>query len=158
MTEPMETEALGAVRRIEEEMGTLTRSINGLHRHPEGYQPMSRASYLLARTIDRLGPVNINNLALAMRIDATTVSRQVPPMESAGFVERIPDPQNRRVRLITLTPYGREQMDAVHHYRVRTLAGALVDWDEEEKAAFADHLARFNAALNPSFDAPRWDD
>jgi DNA-binding MarR family transcriptional regulator len=61
--------------------------------------------------------MSINNLAAELSIDPTTVTRQVAVMFSAGFVTRVVDPDDGRVRLITLSKTGRAQMDAIQRIR-----------------------------------------
>ncbi|AKM09052.1 MarR family winged helix-turn-helix transcriptional regulator [Croceicoccus naphthovorans] len=46
-------------------------------------------------------------------IEAITVCRMIDRLEEAGFVERVPDPADRRARLIQLTPRGDEEMKAI---------------------------------------------
>src|SRR5258708_3108859 len=113
---------------VETEMAVLARGLEGLHRRSELYRDLDRAGYLIARTLERTGPVSINGLASALGLDATTVTRQVATMEDGRLVLRRPDPNDGRVSLIGLSQNGRRTMRAVQVARRERIANLLSDW------------------------------
>ncbi|MFK0293671.1 MarR family winged helix-turn-helix transcriptional regulator [Streptomyces sp. NPDC090442] len=52
-------------------------------------------------------------LAEAIRADKTRIIPVLDDLESRGLIRRRPDPADRRVRLVSLTPEGRRLRDAV---------------------------------------------
>lgn len=51
-------------------------------------------------------------LAEAIGADKTRIIEVLADLEAAGLITRTPDPADRRVRLLALTPKGREARDA----------------------------------------------
>ncbi|KUL35022.1 MarR family transcriptional regulator [Streptomyces sp. NRRL F-4489] len=52
-------------------------------------------------------------LAEAIRADKTRIIPVLDDLEARGLIDRRPDPDDRRVRLLSLTPEGRRLRDAV---------------------------------------------
>lgn len=63
--------------------------------------------------IAELEPVRIGELAKADRCSQPTMSGLVRRLEERGFVERLPDPADSRVRRVILNARGREELGAV---------------------------------------------
>lgn len=59
-------------------------------------------------------------LAEAMRIDAPAISGIVGDLVERGYAERVPHPQDARMKLVTITDAGRELME-----HLRTLPGVV---------------------------------
>jgi DNA-binding MarR family transcriptional regulator len=54
------------------------------------------------------GPLSLSGLAEAIGVDAPYATLIVDSLEERGLVERRPDPQDRRRKLVSLTPAGSE--------------------------------------------------
>ena len=52
------------------------------------------------------GPLPINALARRMVMDRTTLGRNVLPLEREGLIEIVPDPADRRSKVVRLTETG----------------------------------------------------
>ena len=79
------------------------------------------------------GPLRIGEIATQMRVEAPHVTRLVQRLEKRGLVHRVADPQDRRARLIDLTPAGAETSE---HYRsvvMGWLSRAFESWDERDR-------------------------
>jgi DNA-binding MarR family transcriptional regulator len=76
--------------------------------------PLSLDGRLLAIliTAEDAGPCQQLRLAEKLGVDRTTMVDLVDRLEASGFVERRPDPDDRRARLIHLTPRGRKALAA----------------------------------------------
>jgi DNA-binding MarR family transcriptional regulator len=129
---------------IETEMAVLARALESMHRRSELYRDLDRASYLMARTLDTIGPASISSLASVLGLDATTVTRQVAAMEASKLVVRRSDPDDGRISLISLAPNGRRKMRAVQLARKERIASLLDDWTEDDLRQLGRLLARFN--------------
>ncbi len=68
------------------------------------------AQYTILTYLWRSGPLTMNGLADAMVMDRTTVGHNMKPLERDGLVSVEVDPEDRRSRLISLTPQGREKV------------------------------------------------
>lgn len=113
-------------------METLTRTLReagaGLARDVD----CSRATLAIIRALDARGPLPVNEIAQVLRVDISVASRQVSLMADEGYVERLVDPADRRVRTIALSENG--------HARTREIEAALeartreifADWGTDE--------------------------
>jgi DNA-binding MarR family transcriptional regulator len=64
------------------------------------------------------GPLSLSGLAEAIGVDAPYATLIVDSLEQRGLVERQPDPADRRRKLVTLTPAGRDavaQVQRIQH-------------------------------------------
>jgi DNA-binding MarR family transcriptional regulator len=59
------------------------------------------------------GPLSLSGLAEATGVDAPYATLIVDSLEERGLVERQPDPADRRRKLVSLTPAGREAVARV---------------------------------------------
>jgi len=59
------------------------------------------------------GPLSLSGLAEAIGVDAPYATLIVDSLEERGLVERQPDPADRRRKLVTLTPAGRDAVAQV---------------------------------------------
>lgn len=83
-----------------------------------------------ARIAARIGPhgTRVSDLAEQARVTKQSAGFLVEQLEAAGYVERVPDPADRRARLVRLT---------AHADRVVAVANAEV---ERVLAEWADHV------------------
>lgn len=67
-------------------------------------------SFYRAKILRRLvgGPSSMRDLAIRLGTDKANLSGAVDDLEQLGLLERTIDPDDRRVRRLTLTPQGRE--------------------------------------------------
>lgn len=73
--------------------------------------PFSRVR-ALRRLVD--APLTLADLAYAMSTDAPAATVAVNDLERRGLVERTPHPENRRAKLVALTPAGKQMVARVH--------------------------------------------
>jgi DNA-binding MarR family transcriptional regulator len=117
-------QALGSVLR--RYLDSAREVISDLPGGPRGFQVMSIASQ--HPTCNQAG------IAEFLGLDRTVMTYLVDDLESAGLVERRPDPSDRRARLVVLTTKGRKTYDA-ESARIgeveRDVLGNLSDADAE---------------------------
>lgn len=97
------------------------------------------AGNFVLHLLDGGGPQRSTDLAAAMGVDHSTVSRQVAALVEAGWVVSEPDPSDRRARLLSLTETGRQALAAGMAQRAAVLAPAL-DGREADAAFVAQVL------------------
>lgn len=56
--------------------------------------------------VKRFNNPSMQQVAEALGIDITTFSRQIKTLEKKGLIKRNPDPVDRRVNILSLTPEG----------------------------------------------------
>jgi len=69
--------------------------------------------HLLLEAEER-GSTNVTELAAALALDKSTLSRTVEGMRRRGYVSRITDPDRRRQQIIRLTAKGGAKADAIN--------------------------------------------
>ncbi|MER5550185.1 MarR family transcriptional regulator [Streptomyces sp. NPDC002793] len=108
---------------------------------------LERSAYVLLSRIRAQGPMSNGELSEAFGLDASTLNRQTAAAARAGLVERIPDPEGGMARKFRITDRGAGLLDQERERVVRALDRVMHDWAEEDIAAFAAHLQRFNCGI-----------
>lgn len=128
----------------------LTRRMTALYDRelaPTGLRVTQYSLLATLRRDARAGGVPVSDLALAMDMDRTTLTRNLRPLLDQGLVELGADPADARVRRAVITPKGDAAFrGAMPHWRTaqdfvnRTLGtadvGALHDWLDRVTPAF----------------------
>ena len=60
--------------------------------------------------LERHGEMRMSRLAELLAIDMSVTSRHVAHVAERGWIERSPDPGDKRSRILRLTPAGRKQL------------------------------------------------
>ena len=81
-------------------------------------------------------------LAEAIGADKTRIIRTLDELQDRGHIERQPDPDDRRVRLLAITPSGRAVKDAAQADIQRGEERWLGELDTDERVAFLTALRR----------------
>ena len=71
------------------------------------------------------GPMRIGALAQLEQVEPPTMTRLVDAMERDGYVERAPDPEDRRAVIVRPTPKGTRALKQGRAQRVEALAAGL---------------------------------
>ncbi|MGO8874152.1 MAG: MarR family winged helix-turn-helix transcriptional regulator [Acidimicrobiales bacterium] len=86
-------------------------------------------------------------LAKSLLVSTGTMTNQLDKLEASGLVARLPDPADRRGKLVEMTPKGRERLDNyinVQAARERELLGRL---SRGEKRQLNDLMRKLLASL-----------
>jgi DNA-binding MarR family transcriptional regulator len=67
--------------------------------------------------IGRRGPMPLNEIAASEHLSAPSVTKTITRMEEAGLIDRLNDPTDRRVSLVTLSKKGRALVDQIRSRR-----------------------------------------
>lgn len=116
---------------------------------PEG-TALDRAGYWLLYRISVEAPIRLSELADAVALDLSTVSRHMSHLVAAGLVVKVPDPEDGRACLLSLSELGRAALESVSEARRQVLAEAVADWSAGERRDLADGLVRLAAGLDAS--------
>ncbi len=87
--------------------------------------------------LDREGPQSVSDLAAAERVRPQSMAQTVADLESAGLVDRRPDPSDRRRALVSLTEAGIEALLASRREREGWLAGEIERLSAEDRRTLA---------------------
>ncbi|MFI7504999.1 MarR family winged helix-turn-helix transcriptional regulator [Streptomyces sp. NPDC049687] len=99
--------------------------------------PLDRAAVALLRQVADSEPLRPGELAQRLGVEASHVTRTVQQLQKAGYVTRVPDPDDGRAQRIQLTDAGREAVDRVRDAGARGMQLALSDWSPKELGQLA---------------------
>jgi DNA-binding MarR family transcriptional regulator len=85
------------------------------------------------------GPLPVGRLAERLAMDRTTLSREIEPLVAAGLVSRR-EAEDRRRRVLELTPEGRERLRAARPLWERAQEGVRASLGEERAEALVREL------------------
>ncbi|MER6671984.1 MarR family winged helix-turn-helix transcriptional regulator [Streptomyces sp. NPDC000983] len=98
--------------------------------------------------LDRHGEMRMGRLAELLAVDMSVTSRHVAHLAERGWIERSPDPADKRSRILHLTPSGRARVEELSRRTTELLAERLGEWTDEEVI----QLTRLMARLRRCFD------
>ena len=79
------------------------------------------------------GPLRLSALASELTLDASTVSRHVRSLESAGLLERAADPEDGRAFQVALSPEGAARIEEAACRRRDLIGSLLADWSVQDR-------------------------
>ena len=96
----------------------LMRRVEQLYDAEVGKTGLRGTQYSLLSYAVKLGPIRPVDLAREMKVDASTLTRNMQPLVAAGLLALEPGP-DARSRLVSATPAGREKrQEAQRRWRV----------------------------------------
>ena len=116
-----------------------------------GITPVQYASL---QTVDNTPGIDQSTLARAIGLDTSTIAGVLDRLESRGLLLRSASPDDRRVRLLTLTDAGRHLLAAIVPDMLRAQQRILEPLPRAERAEFMRMLRALVAANNGSSRAP----
>jgi DNA-binding MarR family transcriptional regulator len=134
--------------RLERVLTGLVRRVVSVRLSDDG-APVERTGYALLASLRDDGPQRLSVLADVVRLDRSTVSRQLAALEHRGLVERRPDGRDRRSHLLALTEDGQRILQVTRARRQQWLREALAGWPESDRAQLAQLLERLARDLFP---------
>lgn len=105
---------------------------------------LERARFAVLARVLETGPARVSDIAHVARLDMSTTSRHLAHLERAGYVRREPDPNDRRVVALVVTPEGVEVVQRIRRGWHAGLADMLSRWPEADRRTLAQFLARLS--------------
>lgn len=131
-----------AVNRVEHELGRLFARIRVGWReaaatvHPD-LQPLG---YQVLTSIAGGKATSARAIIERLQTDKSAVSRHVRQLEELGLVESIPDPEDRRARVLVATPLAQERIALARAQYEGRIGERLRSWTAADLDHFADLL------------------
>ncbi|MFD7294103.1 MarR family winged helix-turn-helix transcriptional regulator [Streptomyces sp. NPDC059897] len=97
--------------------------------------------------LKRYGDMRMSRMAELLAVDVSVASRHVAHVADRGWIERHPDPADKRSRILSLTDKGSKQMEVLNERSTQLLADRLSDWSDDE----VDQLIALMTRLRDSF-------
>jgi DNA-binding MarR family transcriptional regulator len=118
--------------------------------------------YLVLAALRRAGPpyrMNPTKLFNSVILSSGAMTNRLDGLEEMGLVERLPDPTDRRGRLVGLTDKGRELVDSAVADHLENEQGLLAALDAGEREQLAGLLRKLLLSepfreLDPAAEAP----
>lgn len=107
---------------------------------------LSMWGYVVLLALDRSSMRTQAALAEAIAADKTRIIRTLDELQQRGHIDRQPDPDDRRVRLLAITDSGRAVKDAVQADIQRGEERWLGKLADEERRVFLNALHRMTRA------------
>ncbi len=109
---------------------------------------LTRAQWQVLKQLFRSEGINQAGLAERMDIEPISLCRLVDRMEEAGWIERRPDPADRRARLLFMTAQSRAVLDTMRALATDVYAEALDGLEPDEVQRFVTTLAHVRNNLS----------
>jgi len=104
---------------------------------------VDEATYPVLSGLERVGSCSAADLATAIGLDRSGVSRRASRLERAGLICRVADPSDARAVLLVLTDTGRSTVATMRKRLVSRINASFAGWPEGQAEAFASGLRRF---------------
>ncbi|MFG2882846.1 MarR family winged helix-turn-helix transcriptional regulator [Streptomyces sp. NPDC048297] len=104
--------------------------------------------------LGRHGDMRMSKLAELLAVDMSVTSRHVAHVADRGWIERSPDPADKRSRILRLTPTGQEQLDELSRRTTHLLTERLGDWSDDDVGELIRLMTRLRASFGDCRSAP----
>jgi DNA-binding MarR family transcriptional regulator len=95
----------------------------------------------------RHGPARLSTLAEHLDLEPSRASKEMRRLLDAGLVTQVPDPDDRRASMLSVTKEGSAAFLRYRAAADELLAEALADWSDTEMSRVAVHLDRLATTL-----------
>ncbi|MFI2202099.1 MarR family winged helix-turn-helix transcriptional regulator [Streptomyces sp. NPDC020192] len=104
--------------------------------------------------LGRHGDMRMSKLAELLAVDMSVTSRHVAHVAARGWIERHPDPADKRSRILRLTPAGLAQREELSRRTTHLLAERLADWTDDEVGQLIRLMTRLRASFGDCRSTP----
>lgn len=127
------------VDRLVDVARALENVVTWLRRSSQG-SAMSLSSLSALALLDAEGPLRVTQLAAREGLTQPGMTTLLNRLEEAGLATRQPDPDDGRALRVSITPTGREALDAYRASRQRLIHERLRELSGDDLAALATAL------------------
>ena len=123
-----------------------------LLRHPLRGDP-EPAAFMVLSLVCQSTSARPSDVAAAMRLDLSTISRHVQALESDGYLTKVKDPQDGRSYRLKVTTAGRAILAEAAARRAEFFRQATAHWPRKDFGTLVALLTRLAADLKRSADS-----
>src|SRR5258705_7909184 len=98
------------------------------------------------------GPLPVNVVGPKVNLTPGSISVAVERLVAKGLVSRAESPQDRRVRIVTLTPRGKSVITPIFRAHVATMERVFAGLSHEEMRQLEQHLKHIGLQAESLFD------
>ncbi|MEV4936762.1 MarR family winged helix-turn-helix transcriptional regulator [Streptomyces zaomyceticus] len=99
-------------------------------------------SAIVLALLNHHGDMRMGRVSELMAVDMSVSSRHVAHTVDRGWVERLPDPDDRRSRILHLTRAGEDMLAVLDRRLTDMLARTLAEWSDDDVELLTTLLAR----------------
>jgi MarR family transcriptional regulator, lower aerobic nicotinate degradation pathway regulator len=103
---------------------------------------LRRHHYALLAALDERGPTSQADLSRRTTIDRSDIVASINDLVVGGYVERSPDPADRRRNVVTLTAAGRRRLEQLDALLAEAQSALLAPLSPAERTTLAELLTR----------------
>jgi DNA-binding MarR family transcriptional regulator len=104
------------------------------------------SAFFIFETLSEKG-MRVTELAVALRVPASTLTRQIQSLEGQGLIDRLPDEQDGRASIVRLSDQGMRVADIMGSLRIERLERALDGVSVDDLQRVANSIERLTEAL-----------
>lgn len=104
-------------------------------------------SAIVLTVLNRHGEMRMSKLAELLAVDMSVTSRHAAHVAERGWIDRQPDPVDKRSRLLRINERGRALLDEVAERYTEVLAHCLSDWSDADLGQLTALLARLRESF-----------
>ena len=108
---------------------------------------MTRAQWAILIWLDRQPGMSQKELAELLEVEPITVARLIDRLEARGMVERRPDPRDRRIWRLHVSPPARAVLGDIHEQRAEMTAMVTQGVADESQKSMIEALSRMKTTL-----------
>lgn len=108
---------------------------------------IDRVEAIALSRITGAGSMRVTELAETLGVACSTAGRHAANLEDGGYVSRFPDPEDRRVTVVTVTDSGIRLIKDLRRVQRDLLADALADWGTDDLVTLTSLLGRLGEDL-----------
>jgi DNA-binding MarR family transcriptional regulator len=128
-----DAERAAATQRLFDALVLLGRSLKARGSEWGYVDPeLSRADIVALGVLASRGTCRPGQVAEALCVDRSVISRQLATLDQLGLIARAADPEDGRAELVSLTGAGQERLTAARDAMCAALAERLDPWDVPE--------------------------
>lgn len=125
-----------------------------LRPHYKSSLALERSAYVLLNRLEHCDPMTLKELSQALRLDTSTIHRQVGALMRHEHVAYVPGVAGEVARRIAPTEAGIEALVEARTSYEQGLRDVVGDWPPEKQRAFMGMLRDFNETVERIEDAP----
>lgn len=95
-----------------------------------------------------------DDVVQTLHMDKTTVAKALHSLEEKGYISRVQATEDRRKKLLFLTPSGRECVSSLLHLHDNWFSSVLTCLSDEEQKQFEGYCVRLLRAAEEKLAAP----